>query len=69
MRLTEIAAHIGISRQRVHQLSQSADFPEPAARLTMGPVWRTVDVESWARETGRLQSAAAAPGRTKRGFR
>jgi prophage regulatory protein len=54
MGLTEIAEFIGISRQRVHQLSQRPGFPEPYARLSMGIVWRRDEVEAWARETGRL---------------
>lgn len=54
MGLTEIAGLLGISRQRVFQLSQGSDFPAPLARLKMGDVWLTEDVETWARETGRL---------------
>lgn len=44
---------LGISRQRVQQLADRKDFPEPVAALTMGKVWRTSDIEMWAKETGR----------------
>jgi predicted DNA-binding transcriptional regulator AlpA len=52
--LTEIAAQLGLSRQRVHQLSKIEDFPEPVARLSAGLIWEWADVERWARQTGRL---------------
>ena len=55
MGLTEIARLLGVSRQRVHQLSKADGFPEPAAVLAAGPVWETATVEAWARETGRLK--------------
>lgn len=43
----------GISRQRVHQITSRADFPEPEATLMMGKVWRTDDVREWAAKHGR----------------
>jgi prophage regulatory protein len=50
----EIAAMLGVSRQRVDQLTRTVGFPEPAAELAIGRVWERVDVEAWARATGRL---------------
>ena len=50
----EIAAMLGVSRQRVDQLTRGEGFPEPAAELAIGRVWERADVEAWARETGRL---------------
>jgi predicted DNA-binding transcriptional regulator AlpA len=44
----EIAAMLGLTRQRVHQLSQEAGFPKPVASLGLGNVWETSDVEEWA---------------------
>jgi predicted DNA-binding transcriptional regulator AlpA len=55
MGLTEIAAMLGVSRQRVHQLAQSEAFPEPVARLAAGMIWERAGVEAWARETGRIE--------------
>ena len=37
----------GISRQRVYQITQRRDFPEPVAQLEMGNVWLAEDVEAW----------------------
>jgi predicted DNA-binding transcriptional regulator AlpA len=54
MGTAEVAKFLGVSRQRVNQLSHHDDFPEPAARLAAGPVWQTRDIERWARETGRI---------------
>lgn len=54
MGVAEVAKFLGVSRQRVNQLSHGADFPEPVARLAAGPVWHTGDIERWARETGRI---------------
>lgn len=44
----EIAALLGVSRQRVHQLAARKDFPKPLAVLHAGKVWRRRDVEAWA---------------------
>ena len=40
----------GISRERVYQITQRRNFPEPYQKLTMGLVWLEVDVEEWIRE-------------------
>lgn len=50
----EIADLLGVSRQRVHQLVSRADFPEPVAKLAAGIIWNRLDVERWARDSGRL---------------
>lgn len=54
MGTAEVAEFLGLSRGRVTQLAQSEDFPTPVARLAAGPVWELVDIERWARETGRI---------------
>jgi prophage regulatory protein len=46
----EIAAMLGLTRQRVYQLSQESGFPEPVASLGLGKVWETADIEKWAAE-------------------
>ena len=52
--LTEVAALVGISRQRILQLIETdPDFPPPAETLARGRVWRRVDIVEWARATGR----------------
>ena len=50
----EIAAMLGVSRQRVQQLVARPDFPAPDAVLAMGKVWRKADVTAWAKAHGRL---------------
>ncbi|WP_190824663.1 helix-turn-helix transcriptional regulator [Saccharopolyspora pogona] len=49
----EIGALLGVSRQRVYQLTCQDDFPAPEVTLAMGSVWRTEDVRRWARAHGR----------------
>lgn len=44
----EIAALLGVSRQRVGQLTKALDWPAPAAVLGLGAVWRTDDIRCWA---------------------
>ncbi len=54
----EIAQMLGVSPQRVHQLLQTGDFPEPVADLAIGKVWRREDIEAWAERTGRTSRPA-----------
>jgi prophage regulatory protein len=44
----------GISRQRVQQIVNSDDFPEPDVVLEMGKVWKRADVVAWAVAHGRV---------------
>lgn len=50
---SEIADLLGVSRQRVFQLSLEPHFPAPVASLTAGKFWRRSDVERWARDHDR----------------
>ena len=43
----EVAELLGVSRQRVTQLTSRPDFPQPAAVLAMGKVWLLDDVRAW----------------------
>jgi prophage regulatory protein len=56
----EIGQLLGVSRQRVYQLTSSSDFPEPVATLAMGKVWQTADVRRWATQHGRVLHEDAA---------
>jgi predicted DNA-binding transcriptional regulator AlpA len=49
----EIGRMLSVSRQRVQQLIQRDDWPEPEVVLDMGKVWKRADVEEWARAHGR----------------
>lgn len=54
--VAEIADRLGVARRQVVHVwrARHADFPLPAARLSMGDLWVWGDVEEWARRTGRL---------------
>ena len=45
--LAEVAGLAGVSRTRAGQIAAHPDFPEPVARLAMGPVWREADVQKF----------------------
>lgn len=53
----EIAAMLGVSRQRVLQLAQTPGFPAPVARLKVGNVWVKHQVSAW--ETARQERRRA----------
>lgn len=62
--LTEVAAALGVSRQRVLQLRQREDFPMPVGDIAQGAIWDLDIVEAWVssglREgPGRPSSATA----------
>ncbi|HEX5204174.1 helix-turn-helix transcriptional regulator [Paractinoplanes rhizophilus] len=43
----EIRLRLGLSRQRVQQLTHFSTFPKPIAELEQGKVWRSEDIEAW----------------------
>jgi hypothetical protein len=53
----DIARLAGVSRQRAFTLAKTAGFPRPALETSLGPFWRTADVEkflaTWERRPGR----------------
>jgi prophage regulatory protein len=53
--VAEVAAMLGVTRQRVNQLVSRPDFPKPEVELSAGRIWRREEVETWARRTGRLR--------------
>lgn len=46
----EIAALLGVSRQRVLVLAKHPDFPAPLAVLSMGKIWCAADIRTWAKQ-------------------
>lgn len=46
----EIADRLGVSRQRVQQLTGKPNWPAPFDTLAMGKVWWVKDVEEWIRQ-------------------
>ncbi len=53
MGTSEVAALLGISRQRVLKIAQQPGFPAPVAVLKMGNVWRGQDIRAWAAQRAR----------------
>ena len=53
MAAAEVAAMLGVSRQRVTQLTAKPDFPAPVTTLSVGKIWSYDDVRLWAEATGR----------------
>lgn len=53
----EIAARLGVARPQVvyDWRRRHPGFPQPIARLGSVFVWSWIDVEAWARATGRLE--------------
>jgi len=47
MGTSEVAALLGISRQRVLVIARQPGFPKPLAVLKMGNVWRGTDIRNW----------------------
>ncbi len=47
MGTSEVAALLGISRQRVLVIARQTGFPKPLAVLKMGNVWRGTDIKDW----------------------
>ncbi|WP_353050988.1 hypothetical protein [Actinoplanes sp. NBRC 101535] len=56
----EIEVRLGVSRQRVQQLADRADFPAPFHELTMGRVWWAHEVEAWIRDRRPGEQSGAA---------
>jgi ATP-dependent Clp protease ATP-binding subunit ClpA/predicted DNA-binding transcriptional regulator AlpA len=59
--VAEIAAMLGVSRQRVNQLvAEDADFPAPEAELSAGRVWLRESVEAWIASNPAQQKSGAS---------
>ena len=49
----ELTQLLCVKRARVYQISNTDDFPQPAAVLAMGSIWRLEDIKEWAQRKGR----------------
>ena len=45
---TDVARLLGVSRQRLYQLTDRPGFPPPATQLARGALWRREDIEAFA---------------------
>jgi predicted DNA-binding transcriptional regulator AlpA len=50
----QVAEILAVSSQRVDELRHRADFPMPVERARSDRIWRQTDIETWARDTGRV---------------
>ena len=55
----ELTLLLGVKRARVYQITNTVDFPQPAAVLAMGSIWRLEDIKEWAARKGRTLHLAA----------
>jgi hypothetical protein len=55
--VSEVAEALGVSKQRVAELSESGSFPAPIVRLRAGPIWERSAIarflSQWPRRPGR----------------
>ncbi|MEU7935098.1 hypothetical protein AB0B80_26620 [Micromonospora echinofusca] len=52
MALSEVADHLGVSRQRAAILVDRPDFPAPIDTLTVGRIWDAAEVRAYAQRRG-----------------
>lgn len=68
MGVHEIAELLGVSRQRVDEISRTDErFPGPVDTLRSGRIWRREDVEAWAQAAGRTVSPESGGNSTTSG--
>lgn len=56
--VSEVAQQLSVSRQRLNDLRQRNDFPQPVAELSSGPVWDMDAIQRWM-----SSGARRGPGR------
>jgi predicted DNA-binding transcriptional regulator AlpA len=49
--LAEVAKLLSVSKRTATRYTAREDFPPPAAKLNMGPIWWQADVEEWVAKT------------------
>jgi hypothetical protein len=60
---SEVAAMLGVSRQRVHQLHrENPAFPAPLVEVAMGPLWDEQAIDKFARQWERKPGRPALAG-------
>jgi hypothetical protein len=60
MALAEVAAFLGVSRQRAAVLVDRPDFPAPIDTLTVGRIWSAGDVRAYAEKRNRRTDGSDA---------
>ncbi len=61
--IAEVAAMLGVTKQRASELAGQRNFPPPVVKLAAGPIWAAPTIrafsENWARRPGRPRSKTA----------
>ncbi|WP_370644287.1 helix-turn-helix transcriptional regulator [Actinoplanes sp. L3-i22] len=68
MGLQEIQQRLGLSRQRIQQLSGRDGFPSPYQTLAMGRVWLADEIETWIRTHRPARARSTPPDRQQSQF-
>jgi len=61
--VAEIAASLGVTRQRASSIARKPNFPTPFSRLAAGPIWSGATVARYTRMWKRLPGRPAGSGR------
>lgn len=64
--LSEVAAELGISRQRVSQLRDQPGFPQPVGAISAGAIWDLDDIAAWNSSDLRRSSGRPTAGNRAR---
>jgi predicted DNA-binding transcriptional regulator AlpA len=62
--VSEIAALLGLNRQRVSELSHRSDFPEPLDELLCGPVWLKSEILAYNKVRNKKPGRPPRKGKT-----
>jgi predicted DNA-binding transcriptional regulator AlpA len=48
LRMTDVAAYVQVSHQRIAQMRQEGKLPRPDRVDQIGPLWKPTTIEDWA---------------------
>jgi predicted DNA-binding transcriptional regulator AlpA len=64
LRMTDVAAYVQVSHQRVAQMRQEGKLPRPDRVDQIGPLWKPTTIEDWAeREWWDTRPRSNQPGK------
>jgi predicted DNA-binding transcriptional regulator AlpA len=52
-RISNVAQHLGVTRQRAQQLAHTGRLPQPAGQDRIGPYWDAAEIRAWAERWAR----------------
>jgi serine/threonine protein kinase len=62
--ISEVAAELGVSRQRIGQLRSQPEFPDPVGEISAGPIWDLDAIERW--NSSGLRRTSGRPSSSKK---